>query len=149
VKEILLAALGFLGVAVPSVIQLMTGESRRVSNMRATLELMNALPPDDDELQLMRESLRASLAHEARVDKDEGRHVRFLAAGAAIILVCLVCSYFVMQPPGSGRTREQLHSVFILLALVFYVVGAVMVVHGAHLLGRNMHLFHKRDVTAH
>lgn len=147
-KEILLAALGFLGVAVPSAIQLMTGESRRVSNMRATLKLMNDLPPDE-ELNPMRESLRASLAHEARVDKDEGTHVRFLAAGAAIILACLVCSYFVMQPPGSGDTREQLHSIFILLALVFYVVGAAVVVHGAHLLGRNLHLFHKRDAASH
>ena len=43
-KEILLAALGVLGVAIPSVIQLMTGESRRVSNMKATLELMEAVP---------------------------------------------------------------------------------------------------------
>ena len=147
-KEILLAALGFLGVAVPSAIQLMTGESRRVSNMRATLKLMNKLPPDE-ELKPMRDSLRASLAHEAKVDRDEGSHVRFLAAGAGIILACLVCSYFVMQPPGNGQTRDQLHSLFILLALVFYVVGAAVVVHGAHLLGRNLHLFHKRSATPH
>lgn len=142
-KEILLAALGVLGVAIPSVIQLMTGESRRVTNMRSTLELMQALPEDDDELVRMRQSLRASLAHEARVDREEGSHVRFFTAGALIIVVCLVCSYFVMQPPGSGRTRSELHSVFILLALVFYVVGAAAIVHAAHLFGRNSHLFHK------
>jgi hypothetical protein len=145
VKEILLAALGVLGVAIPSVIQVMTGESRRVTNMRATLELMQALPQDDDQLQRMRESLRASLAHEARVDKDEGSHVRFLTAGAGIILVCLVCSYFVMQPPGTGSTRSELHSLFILLALIFYVIGAAAIVHAAHLFGRNQHLFHKKS----
>jgi hypothetical protein len=144
VKEILLAALGVLGVAIPSVIQLMTGESRRVTNMRATLELMQALPQDDEQLQRMRESLRMSLAHEARVDKDEGSHVRFLTAGAIIIVICLVCSYFVMQPFGTGRARSEVHSVFILLALVFYVVGAAAIVHAAHLFGRNQHLFHKR-----
>jgi hypothetical protein len=144
VKEILLAALGVLGVAIPSVIQIMTGESRRVTNMRATLELMNALPQDDEQLQRMRESLRASLAHEAKVDKDEGSHVQFLIGGAVIILICLVCSYFVMQPPGTGHTRSEVHSVFILLALIFYVVGAAAIVHAAHLFGRNQHLFHRK-----
>ena len=145
-KEILLAALGFLGVAVPSVIQLMTGESHRVSNMKATIELINLLPDDEEE---MKRALRNSLRREARVDRDSSPHVRFLAVGALIILACLVCSYFVMQPPGSGQTRDQLHSVFILLALVFYVVGAVVVVHGAHLLGRNMHIFRKVDPGPH
>ena len=147
-KEILLAALGVLGVAIPSVIQLMTGESRRVTNMRSTLELMQALPQDDEELQRMRESLRSSLAREARIDKDQESHRPFLAVGAVIILVCLVCSYFVMQPPGSGHTRTELHSVFILLALVFYVVGAATVVHAAHLFGRNQHLFRKHGTAA-
>ena len=144
-KEILLAALGVLGVAIPSVIQLMTGESRRVTNMRSTLELMQALPQDDEELAKMHQSLRASLAHEARVDKDEGSHVRFFTAGAIIIVVCLVCSYFVMQPFGTGQTRSEVHSLFILLALVFYVIGAAAIVHAAHLFGRNQHLFHKRS----
>jgi hypothetical protein len=143
VKEILLAALGVLGVAIPSVIQLMTGESRRVSNMRATLDLMQALPADDEKLQAVRDQLRASLAHEARLDKDESSHRQFFFFGSAVFLVCLACSYFVMQPPGSGHTRSELHSVFILLTLVFYVVGAVAVVHAAHLFARNQHLFHK------
>lgn len=113
--------------------------------MRSTLDLMNALPQDDEQLQRMRESLRASLAHEAKVDKDEGSHVQFLAAGAVIILVCLICSYFVMQPPGTGHTRSELHSVFILLAVIFYVVGAAAIVHAAHLFGRNQHLFHRKS----
>jgi hypothetical protein len=148
VKEILLAALGVLGVAIPSVIQLMTGESRRVSNMKATLELMQALP-NDVEFEPTKEFLRDSLKHESKADKDGGSHRRFLVAGAAIILVCLVFSYFVMQPPGSGQTQSELHSVFILLALIFYVVGAAAVVHAAHLFGRNQHLFHKQDPSPH
>ena len=145
-KEILLAALGFLGVAIPAVIQLMTGESHRVSNMKATIELINLLPDDEQE---MKQALRNSLRREAKVDRDSSHHVRFLGAGALIIVACLVCSYFVMQPPGSGDTRSRLHSVFILLALVLYVVGAAVVVHGAHLLGRNLHIFRKVDAGQH
>lgn len=145
-KEILLAALGVLGVAIPSVIQLMTGESHRVSNMKATLELIGMLPDDEDE---MKQALRTSLRREAKIDRDSSHHARFLGVGALIILTCLVCSYFVMQPPGSGQTRSELHSVFILLALVFYVVGAAVVVHGAHLLGRNMHIFRSVDSDPH
>jgi hypothetical protein len=146
VKEILLAALGFLGVAIPSVIQMMTGESHRVRQMKSTLELINLLPDDEGD---MKQALRNSLRREAKVDRDSSHHVEFLGAGALIIVACLVCSYFVMQPPGSGETRDELHSVFILLALVFYVVGAAVVVHGAHLLGRNLHIFRKVDPTPH
>jgi hypothetical protein len=149
VKEILLAALGVLGVAIPSVINLLTGESRRVNNMRATLDLMKALPEEDLDLNKTREFLRNSLMRESKVDKDEGSHVRFFVFGAVIILVCLVCSYFVMQPPGSGHTRSELHSAFILLALIFYVVGAAAVVHAAHLFGRNQHLFHRKGAAPH
>jgi hypothetical protein len=145
VKEILLAALGVLGVAIPSVIQLMTGESRRVSNMRATLELMEAVPADDEELQRMRDMLKRSLAREARIDKDSSNHLEFLVGGSVIIVACLVCSYFVMQTPGHGQEQDRLHSLFILLALVLYVVGAAVLVHGAHLLGRNLHLFSKSE----
>ena len=141
-KEILLAALGFLGVAIPSVIQLMTGESHRVRQMKSTLELISLLPDDEQE---MKTALRNSLRREARVDRDSSNHVQFLGAGALIIVACLICSYFVMQPPASGETRRELHSLFILLALVFYVVGAAVLVHGAHLLGRSLHMFRKVD----
>ena len=60
-------------------------------------------------------------------------------------MACLVCSYFVMQTPGHGQEQDRLHSLFILLALVLYVVGAAVLVHGAHLLGRNLHLFSKSE----
>jgi protein-S-isoprenylcysteine O-methyltransferase Ste14 len=133
-------------VAIPSVIQMMTGESHRVSNMKATLELINLLPDDEEEL---KSALRNSLRREAKVDRSSSLHVQYLALGALVILACLVCSYFVMQPPGSGQTRSELHSLFILLALAFYVVGAVAVVHGAHLLGRNLHLFRRMDSDQH
>ncbi|WP_142998240.1 hypothetical protein, partial [Streptococcus pneumoniae] len=112
-KEILLAALGFLGVAIPAVIQLMTGESHRVSNMKATIELIGMLPDEEEE---MKQALRNSLRREAKIDRDSSGHGRFLVVGGLIILACLVCSYFVMQPPGSGETRSQLHSIFVLLA---------------------------------
>ena len=45
-----------------------------------------------------------------------------------------------MQPPGGGQTESQLRSLFILLALIAYVVGAAVFVHGVHLLGRRYHL---------
>ena len=140
-KEIVLAVLGVLGVAIPSVIQLMTGESHRVSNMRATLELIAALP-DDKEFEETKQSLRNSIRREAKVDRDSSNHTSFIAAGAVIIVACLCCSYLVMQTPGDN---DQLHSLFILLAVVLYVVGAAVLVHGVHLLGRNLHLFSKSD----
>src|SRR4051794_20643922 len=125
---------------------MMTGESHRVRQMKSTLELINLLPDDEGD---MKQALRNSLRREAKVDRDSSHHVEFLGAGALIIVAGLVCSYFVMQPPGSGQTRDELHSVFILLALVFYVVGAAVVVHGAHLLGRNLHIFRKVDPAPH
>jgi quinol-cytochrome oxidoreductase complex cytochrome b subunit len=144
VKEIVLAVLGVLGVAIPSVIQLMTGESHRVSNMRATLELIAALP-DDEEFRETKQALRNSVRREAKVDRDSSNHTAFMVAGAVIILACLGCSYLVMQTPGDN---DQLHSLFILLAVVLYVVGAAVLVHGVHLLGRNLHLFSKSDPAA-
>ena len=138
-KEILLAALGVLGVAIPSVIQLMTGESRRVSNMRATAELLNNLPPDQ-ELDDTRTWLKGALRHEAHLDKKTS-HKPFLRWGVASLVLCVISTYFVMQPPSKGLTESEWRSVFILIALVAYVVGAAVFVHGIHLLGRRYHLF--------
>src|SRR4051812_41814013 len=104
---------GLPGRGDPSVIQMMTGESHRVRQMKSTLELINLLPDDEGD---MKQALRNSLRREAKVDRDSSHHVEFLGAGALIIVACLVCSYFVMEPPGSGQTRDELHSVFILLA---------------------------------
>ena len=142
-KEILLAALGVLGVAIPSVIQLMTGESRRVSNMRAAVELLKDLP-DDRELDNTRDWLKHALGHEAHVDKKTS-HRKFLWWGAVSLALCLVSTYFVMQPPDNGLSEGQWRSVFILVALVAYVVGAAVFVHGVHLLGRRYHLFSGSD----
>jgi hypothetical protein len=140
VKEILLAALGVLGVAIPSVIQLMTGESRRVSNMSATAQLLKDLP-DDPELQDTRDWLKRALGHEAHVDK-KSTHRKFLWLGAGIFAICLASTYAVMHPPSWGRLADdEWQSVFILVALVAYVVGAAVFVHGVHLLGRRYHLF--------
>jgi hypothetical protein len=139
VKEILLAALGVLGVAIPSVIQLMTGESRRVSNMKATAELLKELPPDA-ELNDTRDWLKRALAHEAHLDKKTS-HRPFLWWGAGSLLLSLVFTYLVMQPPGTGEAEDKARSFFILLAVVAYVVGAAVFVHGVHLLGRRYHLF--------
>jgi protein-S-isoprenylcysteine O-methyltransferase Ste14 len=125
------------------VIQLMTGESHRVSNMKATLELITALP-DDEDFKKTKQSLRNSIVREAKVDRDSSNHKSFIVAGAVIILACLGCSYLVMQTPGDN---DQLHSLFILLAVVLYVVGAAVLVHGVHLLGRNLHLFSTSDPT--
>ena len=138
-KEILLAALGVLGVAIPSVIQLMTGESRRVSNMKATAELLKELPPDP-ELNDTRDWLKRALGHEAHIDKKSS-HRPFLWWGAGSLLLCLVFTYLVMQPPGDGEAEDKARSFFILLAVVAYVVGAAVFVHGVHLLGRRYHLF--------
>lgn len=55
-------------------------------------------------------------------------------------MACLVFTYLIMQPPGGGQTESQLRSLFILLALIAYVVGAAVFVHGVHLLGRRYHL---------
>jgi hypothetical protein len=140
VKEILLAALGVLGVAIPSVIQLMTGESRRVSNMAATAQLLKELPDDDPELEGTRDWLRHALGHEARLDKKTS-HRPFLWCGAGIFALCLVFTYLVMQPPGQDDEQDKWRSLFILLALITYVVGAAVFVHGVHLLGRRYHLF--------
>jgi hypothetical protein len=140
VKEILLAALGVLGVAIPSVIQLMTGESRRVSNMSATAQLLRDLPDDDPELEDTRDWLRRALSHEAHVDKKSA-HRPFLWCGAGIFVLCLVFTYLVMQPPGDDDAQDQWRSLFILLAVITYVVGAAVFVHGVHLLGRRYHLF--------
>jgi hypothetical protein len=140
VREILLAALGVLGVAIPSVIQLMTGESRRISNMRSTVQLLTDLP-DDPELDPTRVWLKKALAREAHLDRDTGSHRPFMIWGAAIIAVCLVFTFLVMQPPSDGQLESQLRSVFILLAVVSYVVGAAVFVHGVHLLGRRYHMF--------
>jgi hypothetical protein len=139
VKEILLAVLGVLGVAIPSVIQLMTGESRRVSNMRATAELLKEVR-DDPELKDTQAWLKDALRHEAHIDRKP-THGGFLWWGAGSLGVCLVFTYLIMQPPGDGRTESQLRSLFILLALIAYVVGAAVFVHGVHLLGRRYHLF--------
>ena len=139
VKEILLAALGVLGVAIPSVIQLMTGESRRVSNMSATAQLLRDLP-DEPELKDARDWLKGALRHEAHIDRKTS-HRPFLRWGAASLVVCLVFTYLVMEPPGHGHTENELRSLFILVALVAYVIGAAVFVHGVHLLGRRYHLF--------
>jgi heme A synthase len=146
VKEIVLAVLGVLGVAIPSVIQLMTGESRRVNNMRATVGLMSELP-DEEAFIETKNMLRNSLRREAGVDRDTSNHKRFISGGAVIIVACLVCSYFVMQTP-DGEHQDQWHSGLILLAVVLYVVGAAVLVHGVHLLARNLHLFSKSDPTS-
>jgi len=143
VREILLAALGVLGVAIPSVIQLMTGESRRVSNMRATVSLLHDLP-DDPELDPTRAWLKRALAREARMDREGQSHTAFMVWGAAIIALCLVFTFLVMQPPGDGARESQLRSLFILLAVVFYAVGAAVFVHGVHLYGRRIHMFSEK-----
>jgi hypothetical protein len=140
VKEILLAALGVLGVAIPSVIQLMTGESRRVSNMAATAQLLKDLP-DDAELNDTRDWLRGALKHEAHLDTKKTSHRPFLWCGAGIIALSLVFTYLVMQPPGQDDAQDKWRSLFILLAVITYVVGAAVFVHGVHLLGRRYHLF--------
>jgi hypothetical protein len=139
VKEIVLAALGVLGVAIPSIIQLVTGESRRVNNMTATVALLKELP-EDPELDATRSWLKNALAREAHLDRDVP-HKRYLLRGIGIFGLCLCFSYLVMQPPGDGRTESELRSLFILLAVASYVVGAAVFVHGVHLLGRRLHLF--------
>jgi hypothetical protein len=139
VREILLAALGVMGVAIPSVIQLMTGESRRVNNMSATAQLLKDLP-EDPELDDTRAFLKRALRHEAHADKATS-HRQFLFWGGGSLAVCLIFTYLVMQPPGHGQTESQWRSFFILVALVAYVTGAAVFVHGVHLLGRRYHMF--------
>jgi hypothetical protein len=139
VKEIVLAVLGVLGVAIPSVLQLVTGESRRVSNMKATLELLKDLPEESD-FDDTRTWLRNALRGEAHLDRVVP-HKRYMLRGLGVFAVCLVFSYLVMQPPGSGQTESELRSLFILLAVASYAVGLAIFLHGVHLLGRHLHMF--------
>src|SRR3954471_8458048 len=96
--------------------------------------------PDDPELNDTRDWLKRALGHEAHVDKKSS-HRPFLWWGAGSLLLCLVFTYLVMQPPGDGEAEDKARSLFILLAVIYYVVGAAVFVHGAHLLGRRYHLF--------
>ena len=146
-KEILLAVLGVLGVAIPSVLQLMTGESRRLRNMTTTAELLGKLPDDlDDVKKLLTDAL-----HSETKSKTIGRGhpLPWMVSGGVVFLGFLVCMYYVMQPPGSGQSASEARSIFILAGVVLYFVGAVLFVHGVHLLGRTFHLFaHQRHTKA-
>src|SRR3954466_3444756 len=106
----------------------MTGESRRVSNMKATAELLKELPLDP-ELNDTRDWLKRALGHEAHVDKKSSHRPR-LWRGAGSLLLCQLCTYLVMQPPRDGGAEDKARSLFILLALISYVVGAAVFVHG-------------------